>query len=168
MTLARFTALPRRSRNVFCRMFETHAARLRSTAPRWRVGLSASVSALRTIAASWSDILQYLRTGDEELAYRLRRRFGLAAGQGPAHVIPRDLFCPDPLVRNTPPVTIIIPVHNAATETARLLALLPATITSDQAVIVVDDHSGDPHIRGILQDFSNDNPCIGIFLIIND
>ena len=156
MSLDRFIALPRRSRNVLRSLVAQHLSQTHQ--PRPVAHLIAVPHAFRTVWQERSDIVGFLRNGDEALAYDLRRRFGLGAPLGLAHPVPADLFTARaPLL--SPPASIIIPVYKAERAVARLLQRLPATLESDQHVILVNDGSDSPRIDRLLSDFATTWPA---------
>lgn len=54
---------------------------------------------------------------------------------------------------NPPEVAVVVPVYNAARETARCLQALAATVPAGQSVILIDDGSTDPEIPRLLGEF---------------
>ncbi len=120
------------------------------------------LTAIRPVLTKlWSarrEIATFLRTGDEEVGYHLRRRFGLTACDGLVHTVPPDLFAARAVPRTSEDATIIIPVFNAADHVARLLDHLPDTIPEGQTVLVIDDGSDDPGITPILTRFGSKVP----------
>ena len=154
MGLDRITTFTRRSRNAVNGLINLHVSDRPDSGMRPVSRLAAMRPALGTLWGARRDILTFLRTGDEEIGYDLRRRFGLGANAGRTHPVPPDLFewsvPPEP----TPPGTILIPVFNAADHVTRLLTRLPETIPAGQTVLVVDDGSDDPRIPDILRRFA--------------
>ena len=118
----------------------------------------ATFSAVHSVWCARRDILTFLRTGDQEVAYKLRRQLGLSPTGYISHPIPQGLFNCAAEPRTTPSATIIIPVFNAVDHVARLLARLPETVAPDQAVVVINDGSDDPGIERILKAFQTRMP----------
>lgn len=109
--------------------------------------------ALAEVWRARAEIARYLRTGDQPLAARLRRRFGLVPEDDPAVGMPETLFGPE---RDWPRVraTVILPIHDAPADVARLLDRLPVTLDPDQPVVIVDDGSTAPEIAATIAGFS--------------
>jgi GT2 family glycosyltransferase len=139
MTFHRLLRLPRLGRNALAELTGGDPAAL--------------PGALAEVWRARADIARYLRTGDQPLAARLRRRFGLVPEDDPACGVPEDLFGPEP---DWPRVraTVILPVFNAAKDLRRLLDRLPETIDPDQPFVIVDDASDAPEIAGLLDEFA--------------
>jgi len=49
--------------------------------------------------------------------------------------------------------TVVIPVHNAPDETARCLESVRSTVRDSARILVIDDHSTDPAIAGLLSEY---------------
>ena len=151
MALDRFTALPRRSRNVLTTLAARHRADAMDSA---RFALGAWARAVQAVWSERTDIAEFLRSGNEELGYDLRRRFGLGAPLGTAHPIPSDLFQGSDSPPQSDPAIIILPVYNAAKDVARLLDVLPLPTNELQRIVIVDDGSTDPDIPPLLHGFA--------------
>lgn len=110
-------------------------------------------AAARTVWRARVRIAGFLATGDPALAARLRREFGLAPETDRACGLPLRLFSSE---QDGPaePATVLIPVHDAHDDTARLLERLPQTLAPDQPVILIDDGSRDPRTAGLLEQFA--------------
>lgn len=139
---------------------ETDAGRhvLRLAAPgRLREALARAAAlpgALAEVLAERPAVLAFLRTGDQAVAAGLRRRFGLMPEDDATFPVPPDLFaeggappCP------AAPVTIVVPVFNAAPDLRRLLGCLSRDPVDWHRIVLVDDGSDDPAIAPIIADF---------------
>ena len=155
MRFDQLTTFARRSRNAVNGLISLHVLESSRTGSRSLLRLAAVPPAIGTLWDARREILAFLRTGDEEVGYHLRRRFGLGPDAGTTHPVPTDLFDGSPSPGPTPPATIIIPVFNAADHVARLLTRLPETVSSEQSVLVVNDGSDDPRIADILSHFAD-------------
>lgn len=145
---------PARRANLFVRAGDGLACHV-LTAPSRLHELSALLRALPEalveVAREWRALVRFLGTGDPTASARLRHRFGLMSDAIQVPAFPTDFFKGDdrtyPIARC--PV-VVIPVHDAAEDLARLVAVLPSSLPADARVVVVDDGSTDPRIARLL------------------
>ncbi|MCG6883034.1 MAG: glycosyltransferase [Silicimonas sp.] len=140
---------------------EVRVARLECSSTR--ATLAALPTAWGTVWASRADILRYLRTGEDALAFELRRRFGLGPPLGAAQPIPPDIFADNPMSQAAR-ATIIVPVFNAFEDTARLLRQLTETLAREIGILLVDDGSDDPRIAPLLHEFTTRVPSARVLV----
>ncbi|MDA9865430.1 glycosyltransferase [bacterium] len=124
-----------------------------------------SIAQLTALPAAFGEVWQarkaillFLLTGDQTVAACLRRQFGLTDVADKAFAVPDTLFAGAPRDPSTPPVTIIVPVFNAADDTARLLSVLPEALTGDVRLVLIDDGSTDKRIGRLVDQFAKDHP----------
>ena len=123
------------------------------SAPHRARTIAASISTLpKLITTLWAarrQLIRFFITNEVANAAQLRRLFALTPEEDAAVAIPANLFDASP-PPEVPPVTIIIPIYNAADDTERLLKRLPNTLTGNPGIIAVDDGSSDPRIEKLL------------------
>lgn len=108
----------------------------------------------------WREVVGFLKTGDPALSVVLRDTFGLDGVTTPAPVVPATLFSSEGRQERAAKarVTIIVPIHNAASRLRRLLERLTRGIDVDHRILLVDDASTDPDIPPILNEFLERTP----------
>ncbi|MEM6386489.1 MAG: glycosyltransferase [Pseudomonadota bacterium] len=152
MGLSHLSALPRRSSNVLRSLVDQNC----STNVDPRLGrVLAWPRAFRSVWQARSDILTFIRTGDEVLGHDLRRRFGLAAGLAQAVTLPENFFDSSPNGKVKASASVIVPIYNAAKHVDTLLETLLRTVPAEQHVILVDDGSDDDRIRTLARRFKD-------------
>jgi glycosyltransferase involved in cell wall biosynthesis len=66
------------------------------------------------------------------------------------------------------PVSVVIPVYNAARELDRCLASVHATVPGDTEVLVIDDASPDPATVAVLRDWQEKTSASWNFLAVDE
>ena len=67
----------------------------------------------------------------------------------------RNVPNPGPPLR---PLAVVIPAYNAADDLARCLDSVHRTVPAETEVLVIDDASTDPAVRGLLQAWARRRP----------
>lgn len=116
-------------------------------------------AAFRLVARHRNDIVRFLRTRDAGLSVSLRDAFGFNQDQ-PAPLVSPEVMkaCPATSAAHTGPIVIIVPIHNAPRQVARLFGRLATTLDSNHRLLLIDDGSTDPAIGPLLATFAEENP----------
>lgn len=117
-------------------------------------------AALRLIARHGLDILRFIQTGDAGLSVSLRDAFGFTEAGSAAPLLPGAAL--EPFLPQTEPprrpVIVVVPVHNAVPQVARLLERLRCGVGIEHRIVLIDDGSSDPRIAPMLAGFAARHP----------